>query len=413
MRIDQQAALSLVQEWGPKAFWALLIIVVSVFAAKAVKWAIARGFDRIPFLSRKDSEGPGGLKPTSDVGERVGEVGYWLVWLVGLIAALNVLGLQAVVAPLNDMLRGALQYLNNIIGAILIFLIGFALATIVRRMVEATVDAIELDQRLIDLGLTHTPRGPALARLFGILSFTLIIIPVSIAALDALNIAAISEPAKAVLRDILATIPRVIGAGLIIFIAYVVGRWIMTLTEEGLKSIGFDAIVDSIANADPIRIGRERMDLTPGVDTIDFSRFPPSRMIGIAVLIGIVLFASIEAARMLDFGAMAVMLGQVLELASRVLFGALIIALGVLLANILSAATHRTDKPSHEIMSVLVRWGVIALSVAVGLRFMGLANDIIVLAFGLILGAVAVAVAIAFGFGGRDAAKRLLDRWTQ
>jgi hypothetical protein len=108
---------------------------------------------------------------------------------------------------------------------------------------------------------------------------------------------------------------------------------------------------------------------------------------------------------------MATMLSEVLSLATRVLFGAVIIALGVVLANILAAAAAKGDKPSAEIMGVFVRWGVIALAAAVGLRFMGLANDIIVLAFGLILGAVAVAVAIAFGVGGRDAAKRLLGRW--
>ena len=92
--------------------------------------------------------------------------------------------------------------------------------------------------------------------------------------------------------------------------------------------------------------------------------------------------------------------------------GTVIIALGILLANILAAAASREGKPSSEIISTLVRWGVIALATAVGLSFMGLANNIIALAFGLILGSVAVAVAIAFGVGGRDAAKRMLDRWT-
>jgi hypothetical protein len=401
-------------EWGPRIVIAVIILVVAHFAAKAVKWAIAKGIDRIPFFSRKDSDRPGGAKPAVDVGERVGEVGYWLVWLLGLMAALNQLGPWAasIVAPLNDMVRGFLAYLPNVVGAILIFFLGFVLATIVRRMVEATVEAVELDRRLIDAGLTHTPRGPGLARLLGILVFTLIIIPVGIAALEALRISAISEPATAMLREILSTIPRVIGAALIIFIAYVIGRWIMTLTEEGLKSIGFDDIIASIANAEPVRVGRERMDLTPGVDTVDFKAFPPSRMIGLAVLIGIVLFAAVEAARLLEFGAMAVMLGEVLELASRVLFGAVIIALGILLANILAAATMREGKPTSEIVSVFVRWGVIALAAAVGLRFMGLANDIIVLAFGLVLGAVAVAVAIAFGVGGRETARKLLSRWT-
>ncbi|MGQ0531092.1 MAG: mechanosensitive ion channel [Caulobacteraceae bacterium] len=409
---NQQAMMNWITMWGPRILLALVIVVVAHFAAKAVKWAIAKGVDRIPFFARRDAAGAAGVKPTVDVGERVGEVGYWLVWLLGLIAALNVLEMDAVVAPLNGMVAGFLAYLPAVVGAALIFFIGFVLATIVRRMVEATVEAVELDRRLIDAGLTHTPKGPGLGRLLGLLAFTLIVIPVAIAALDVLNISAISDPATAMLNGILLTIPRVIGAALIVFIAYLIGRWVMTLIEEGLKSIGFDDIIASIANAEPIRVGREKMDLTPGVDTINFAKFPPSRMIGLAVLIGIVLFAAVEAARLLEFGAMAVMLTRVLELASSVLFGAVIIALGILLANILAAASSREDKPSSEIISTMVRWGVIALATAVGLSFMGLANNIIALAFGLILGSVAVAVAIAFGVGGRDAAKRLLDRWS-
>ncbi|MFT3728291.1 MAG: mechanosensitive ion channel [Terricaulis sp.] len=409
---NMQIDWSQVQAWALKIVLAAIILIVAHFAAKAVKWAIAKGIDRIPFFARRDSSGPGGSKPMVDVGERIGEVGYWLVWLIGFMAALNAVELNSVSAPLQSMLNGFLAYLPNVVGAALVFLIGFVLATIVRRMVEATVEAVELDRRLVEMGLTATPRGPGLARLLGILVFTLIIIPVGIAALGVLNIKAISDPATAMLSNILSTIPRVIGAGLIIFIAYLIGRWVAVLTETGLKSIGFDDIIGGLASAGPIKAGMDAMDPTPGVDTINFKEFPASRLIGVAVLIGIVLFAAVQACQLLEFGAMATMLEQVLELASRVLFGAVIIAVGTLLANILAAAVGREGEPQTEIMSVFVRWGIIALSAAVGLRFMGLANDIITLAFGLILGSVAVAVAIAFGVGGRDAAKKQLDKWT-
>ncbi|HET9231954.1 MAG TPA: mechanosensitive ion channel [Vitreimonas sp.] len=411
---NQEAFMVWLQTWGPRILLAILIVIIAHFAAKAVKWAIAKGVDRVPFLSRRDGAAAPGAKPAVDLGERIGEVGYWLVWLLGLMAALAQLGTWAspVITPLNGMVANFFNYVPNVVGAILIFIIGFALATIARRMVEALVEAVELDRRLVDAGLTHTPRGPGLSRLLGILVFTLIIIPVAIAALQQLNITAISNPATAMLNNILLTIPNVIGAALIIFIAYVVGRWIMTLTEEGLKSIGFDDIISSIANAEPIRVGREKMDLTPGVDTIDFSKFPPSRMIGLAVLISIVLFAAVEAANILGFSAMAVMLTSVVSGAGNLLIGAIIIALGVLVANILASAASRPGKASSEIISTFVRWGVIALATAMGLIQMNVGEQIVVLTFGLILGAVAVAVAIAFGIGGRDAAKRLLDRWT-
>jgi hypothetical protein len=415
MNMDQVSAM--VSRWGVPVLLAALILIAAHFAAKAVKWAIAKGVDRIPFLSRRDSAGAVGAKPAVDVGERIGEVGYWVVWLLGLIAALSQLavaapGLNNVTAPLNNMLNGFVTYVPSIVGAALTFFIGFVLATIARRMVEAAAEAAEIDRRLADAGLTHMPRGPGLARLIGAIVFALIIIPVSIQALDTLNISAISTPARRMLDGIGTAIPNVIGAVLIIVVAYVIGRWVAALVENGLRSIGFDDIVGSIARAEPVRTAMDKMDPTPGVDTVDLSAFPPSRMIGLTVLIGIVLFASVEAANALQFTAMAAMLSQVVSMATQVLFGAVIIALGVLLANILSAATAKSGSAQSDIMSVFVRWGVIILAVAMGLRFMGLANEIIVLAFGLILGAVAVAVAISFGIGGRDAAKRLMDRWT-
>jgi hypothetical protein len=47
------------------------------------------------------------------------------------------------------------------------------------------------------------------------------------------------------------------------------------------------------------------------------------------------------------------------------------------------------------------------------LRQMELANDIVNIAFGLVIGSVAVAVALAFGLGGRDSAARLLNDWRE
>jgi hypothetical protein len=43
---------------------------------------------------------------------------------------------------------------------------------------------------------------------------------------------------------------------------------------------------------------------------------------------------------------------------------------------------------------------------------MGFANDIVLLGFGLAMGAAAIAAAVAFGLGGREVAGQLLARWT-
>ena len=56
---------------------------------------------------------------------------------------------------------------------------------------------------------------------------------------------------------------------------------------------------------------------------------------------------------------------------------------------------------------------ILILTVAMALREMGLANEIINLAFGLIVGAIAVAIALTFGLGGRDVAARQVEEWRE
>jgi hypothetical protein len=45
------------------------------------------------------------------------------------------------------------------------------------------------------------------------------------------------------------------------------------------------------------------------------------------------------------------------------------------------------------------------------LQQLGIAPDIINLAFGLLLGGIAVAIALAFGLGGRDIAAEQIREW--
>jgi len=52
-----------------------------------------------------------------------------------------------------------------------------------------------------------------------------------------------------------------------------------------------------------------------------------------------------------------------------------------------------------------------AIFLAFGLSTMGIADNIVNLAFGLTLGAAAVAFALAFGLGGREAAGKQLERF--
>ncbi len=101
---------------------------------------------------------------------------------------------------------------------------------------------------------------------------------------------------------------------------------------------------------------------------------------------------------------------QVTELGGKVIFGTLVIVVGFVLARILANLVGSSTGEGGYAQTV-VKYAVIALFTAIGLTFMGLADQIVMLAFGLILGSAAIAAALAFGLGGRDYAARMLEDW--
>jgi hypothetical protein len=117
-----------------------------------------------------------------------------------------------------------------------------------------------------------------------------------------------------------------------------------------------------------------------------------------------------EAAHKIGGDSTAALLFQVKELGGKVIIGTVIIVVVIFLARILSNLVGSSTGESSYAQTI-VKYAIIALFTAIGLTFMGLANEIVMMAFGLILGSAAVATALAFGLGGRDYAARLLEDW--
>jgi hypothetical protein len=389
-------------EWGPKILIAILILVATWIVARAVKWVIQKAIDRTPAL-RKHMTG----SPEETVGHQLGTIAKLIIWLVGIMAALQFLGLAQILAPINELVNEIFAFLPHLIAAGLIFFVGLVVARIVKRLAETVLVAANVDGLLARVGIGSTegtlrtpaeavPPGTApgatrasIARAAGVLVYALIIIPVAIAALQALEISSIAGPATVMLNEILSAIPRVLAAALWIGIAFIAGRFLKTIIEAILPPTGFDDAVRST-----------------GVLPAAF----PSRIVANIAMIAIILAASIEAARQLGGDQIAIFLAQVTALGGKVIFGTLIIVVGIFLARIVANLVG-SGTGEGSFAQTILRYAIIALFTAIGLTFMGLADQIVILAFGLILGSAAVATALAFGLGGREAAGRILERW--
>ena len=399
--IDYYQAQLVAFDWIPRILAALAALALAHFLAKAAQWAFARVIDRAPGI-RRHNEGAG---PKDTVGYQLGQLAYWLVLLIGVIVALTILGLTSIVTPLNAMLYEVTAYIPSLIGAIVIFFVGLVVATLARRVVEAALNVAHVDRWLEKAGLARMTGAQGLAKTFGAIVFVLIIVPVAIAALQEMGVSAISGPAVAVLTTVMDAVPRVLAATVVMVIAFVIGRWIAGIIEQVLPSFGFDRSLQAMGiGPQTVEEPTEAYDEPP-------RGIVPSKLVARICLAAVMLFSAVEAARLLAFNAIAAMLAEILGLAGHILFGGVIITAGVMLANFLGALLNRSDGEYEGFASIIVRWATICLATAMGLRFMGIADEIVILAFGLVLGSAAVAAAIAFGIGGREAARKLLEKW--
>ena len=389
--------------WGPRILIAIIILIATWAVARAVKWVIQKAIDRTPAL-KKHVTGT----PDETVGHQLGVIAKLIIWLVGIMAALRFLGVGQILAPVNDLVVQIFNFLPRLIGAGLIFFVGLIVARIVKSLVETLFIAANVDGLLARIGIGSTagtvrtdpnavPPGAvpgatraSIAKAAGVLAFAVIIIQVAIAALNVLGIEAISGPAIDMLNQIYAALPRVLAAALWIGVAFFIARFLKTIIEAILPPTGFDQAMQSTG-------------IVPASVT-------PSRIVANIAMIAVILTASIEAAKQLGGGTIAIFLAQVTELGGKVIFGTLIIVVGILLSRIIANLVGSgTGEGGYA--QTLVRYAIIALFTAIGLTFMGLADQIVMMAFGLILGSAAVACALAFGLGGRDAAARVLEQW--
>lgn len=403
----------------PRIGGALLLLGLAWVIATVVKLLVTRGlswFNLDDQLAAQTGTQPGQTSPIA-VSETIASALYWFIFLLFIPLVLDALGLQGLLAPVEELINRFLLAIPNLITAGLILALGWLLARIVRGVVSNLLSSLGADRLGSRVGLKSTaPEGITLSNLAGTLCYVLILIPVAIAALNELDIDAISAPAISMLEQVLLAIPQILTAGVVLVLFYFVGRFIAELVTSVLTSLGFNSLwnalgipdlrVPSAAEARPA-LSEEGLPTT----TIQTPSQTPAELVGIIALVGVVLFGVVTATEILGFEQLTAIVQAILAISARVLSGVVVFAIGLYLANLAFRLISSVNSSQSNTLAQAARIAIIALVGAMALQQMGVATSIVNLAFGLLLGAVAVAFAIAFGLGGRDVAGEQLREW--
>lgn len=323
------------------------------------------------------------------------EIVYWLIFLLFLPAILQALAMQSLLEPVTNLLNKVFAFLPNLISASVIALVGWFIARIVQRIVQSLLSCTGIDSLGEKWGLAGSLGKQKLSGVLGLIVYFIILIPVIISALGALKLEAITRPASDMLAKIMAALPNIFGALIVILLAVLIGKIVSGVITNILAGLGFNTILVKLELSKKVPEGKHT----------------PSAWVGIVIFAFIVLLAIVTACDMLGFPSVGVLIKDFIALAGRIFMGAVIFVLGLLLSQIISKGIRSSNASNARRFALAARIIILILASAMALRQTGLADEIVNLAFGLTLGAAAVAAALAFGLGGREIAARMLEEW--
>ncbi|NDK09594.1 mechanosensitive ion channel [Candidatus Gracilibacteria bacterium] len=358
---------------------------VGVLALVIFTW-LASSLTRM-FILKLGQENNVDSKVGNGTTKSLANAGYGFVILFFLPAILAGLGLSDIVGPVNNIIGQITSYIPNVIAAVIIIVIGLFVAKLVKQIVTSILQATKIDTFTARLGL----KDVSLSQVAGILAYIVIIIPVAISAINRLGIESISSPSQRMLEESILLIPNIVGALMLLTLAFVAGKFISSMLEDILKNMGFDTFLQKAGI--PLK-----------------SNVSLSKIISTGAFVLLMLFAISEAGNLLGLEVISQLVQDFIEFATLVLGGIATIIIGLIISSVAYDAVMSTSH-SNKTVASLVKYAIILLSVAIGLQQMGIADTVITNVFTLVFGAAAVAAALAFGIGGREVAGKQLEKW--
>ncbi|GAB3047451.1 mechanosensitive ion channel [Virgibacillus ainsalahensis] len=382
----------------PAVLGAALILLLAWIIATVAQWLIVQGSKKINLqhlfykmkLARTEEE-------INKYTETVGKIAFYLILLLFIPGVLDALNIGGIAEPFSGLLSTMLAFIPNLVAAALIFAIGWFIAKIVKNIVTNLLQAVGSEKLVDRLKLTKVFEGTSLAAFVGNLVFIIILIPITITALEQLELTGITEPAISMLNTVVNMIPNILIAIALILIGVWLGKLIGEFIQNYLHKMGFDRI------ASQMNLGKEETTQ---------SKMTPSGIAGYVVQVLIVFFLTVQALYVIQLNFLVEIASAITAYLPDVIAAVLILGTALILANIVAKVLKNIlTGPAASALAGFAKYAIIVLSVFMALTQLGIATTIVSSAFILILGGLALAFGLAFGLGGKEFASKYLRKF--
>ncbi len=331
--------------------------------------------------------------------ENVGSVVRGLVMIVGLAAAFDALEIAPISEPLHNAIDRIIGILPSVGVSLVILFTGWVISRFVRDILQGLLSGVGVDtlaERLKISGLLG--KWTASGFLAAVAAF-FIMLQAALAAVNELGLETLSQPITDMMTQFWNLLPGLTVSVLVIVIGVFIGRVLRDLVANGLRNIGFNSLMEKL-----------------GLGTIakrDDRLGEPSELVGFFAQTIIILLAIAQSLDNLQLDTWSGYVNYFLSWSLKhVLVASVILGVGFAIGNYVRDAINARQEASGEAtipwMGMFARYVVLVFASTMAIHQLGVAENFVLLTFGLLFGSLCLAAALAFGLGARDVAGEIV-----
>jgi len=226
---------------------ALAILVVGWVVGGVLARLVRTVLRRFSLDARLTSAVPSGALPAAGLrlDRLLAALVFWVVMVLAVVAALNVLNLTTVSEPLNQFLNQIFAFLPKLGAAVLLAAIGWVVAMLARTALLSATQQFNLDARLFEAegeAEASAAPGQAVSGALGDVVFWLVLLFFLPLVLNALNLGAQVTPVVNLFDTFLSALPRLFKAGAIAAVGWFLARIVRTIVSNLLAATGLDRL---------------------------------------------------------------------------------------------------------------------------------------------------------------------------
>lgn len=407
---------------------------------------------------RERKKGKKRPRPANPITHTLADVAYWFIIVVAAVPVLESLQIGALAVPLQSALAAVTTYLPRVVAAVILILVGYVLARLVRSVVSGVLARVGVDAAMNRLGFAQVTREQKLSGIVGTVAMVFVLLQFAISAAGRLEIQEISEPLGLMLQQIYAYLPKLLVGGVLLALGVLLARVATNVTSRLLAAMGFNTLMVHIglfrhlspeareqerdskqvlarrreAAEAAMPTGDEAASTEEDAEDREAGEPPdeapdellaqhgssgirtPADVAGVVVGAVIVLLFLRQSLHTMGLEGLGRLLDGMLAFLPNALVAVVVLGAGLWAGGWarrrIDELTRASTDPLLKAVGASAHVVVVAFASMVALQQLGVGEQLIAIAFGLVLGAVCLGLALAFGLGGREVAAKILEK---